>query len=142
MSRSLTWTIRLLVFVLGLAPVIGRADPLLVDRLEARNIGPANMGGRIVDLAVVESNPDTFYFAVATGGLWKTTDGGKSLNPIFDDQSTLSLGAVAIAPSDPNTLWVGADVCKLRIKTTRPVGQPGGSWVGASWMRRRAGLNL
>src|SRR5947209_672662 len=65
----------------------------LLDALAARSIGPANMGGRIVDLAVVENSPATMYVATASGGLWKTTDGGDTWTPAFDHQGTSSLGA-------------------------------------------------
>jgi photosystem II stability/assembly factor-like uncharacterized protein len=82
------------------------AEPLL-SALPARNIGPANMGGRIVDVAVVEDNPATMYVAAATGGVWKTTDGGNSWAPVFDGQTTLCIGAVAVAPSNPDVVWVG-----------------------------------
>jgi len=75
--------------------------------LEFRQVGPATMGGRIADLAVDEANPATFYVGTATGGLWKTTNHGISFAPIFDDQRTASIGALALAPSNPNVLWVG-----------------------------------
>ena len=87
-------------------PPFSRA-PAVIAGLSARNIGPANMGGRIVDLAVVESDPKTMYVAAATGGLWKTTDGGTTWAPLFDQQDTLCLGAVAVAPSNPNIVYVG-----------------------------------
>ncbi len=65
------------------------------------------MGGRISDLAVVESNPAVFYVGVASGGLWKTTNHGTTWEPLFDDQPTASIGAVTLAPSNPNVVWVG-----------------------------------
>ena len=65
----------------------------IVAGLKARPLGPANTGGRVTDLAVVESDPDTFYVAAAGGGVWKTTDGGDTFTPVFDDQPTLSTGA-------------------------------------------------
>jgi photosystem II stability/assembly factor-like uncharacterized protein len=78
-----------------------------VAALEWRNIGPAIMGGRVSDLAVVESNPAIFYVGVATGGVWKTTNNGTTWETLFDDQSTSSVGAIALAPSNPNIVWVG-----------------------------------
>lgn len=86
------------------APAI---DPGLLGALEWREIGPAIMGGRVADLAVVESNPAIFYVATATGGLWRTTNHGTSWEPLFDDQPTSSLGDVTLAPSNPNIIWVG-----------------------------------
>ncbi|HJQ26935.1 MAG TPA: hypothetical protein VKA60_23680 [Blastocatellia bacterium] len=86
----------------------GSRDESLFKRLQWRAIGPANMGGRIDDFAVVESNPTTWYVGAATGGLWKTTNNGTTFEPIFDEQGSTSIGDVAIAPSDPNIIWVGA----------------------------------
>jgi len=75
--------------------------------LELRNIGPAIMGGRIDDFAVVESNPSTFYVGTASGGILKTTNNGTSFEPVFDDQLVSSIGDLAIAPSDPQILYAG-----------------------------------
>jgi S1-C subfamily serine protease/photosystem II stability/assembly factor-like uncharacterized protein len=72
-----------------------------------RGIGPANMGGRIVDLAVNESEPSTWWAATASGGLLKTTNNGVSFQIQFDSQSTISIGAVAVSKSDPQVVWVG-----------------------------------
>lgn len=79
-----------------------------------RSVGPANMGGRIVDLAVREDKPAVFYFGAATGGVWKTTNGGTTFTPVFDDQGTGSIGAVALAPSRPETVWVGTGEANAR----------------------------
>jgi photosystem II stability/assembly factor-like uncharacterized protein len=79
----------------------------VLDGLRARCIGPAVMGGRVVDLAVVESDPSTFYVATAGGGVWKTTDGGETLAPVFDDQPTMSTGSVAVCQGKPEVVYVG-----------------------------------
>src|SRR5690242_11592487 len=86
-------------------PATIRAEAL--NGLKFRTIGPATMSGRIVDIAVVESNTYTYYVASATGGLWKTTDNGTTFNQIFTRDAGPSLGCVTVAPSDPNTVWVG-----------------------------------
>ncbi|MBA3269340.1 MAG: glycosyl hydrolase [Acidobacteria bacterium] len=76
--------------------------------LQFRNIGPAAMGGRIDDLAVLESNPAIFYVGTATGGLWKTMNNGTTWEVLFDDlDDAVSIGDIAIAPNDANTVWVG-----------------------------------
>ena len=75
--------------------------------LKFRNIGPATMGGRIDDFAVLESNPAVFYVAAATGGLWKTVNNGTTWEALFQDQDSVSIGDVAIAPNDANHVWVG-----------------------------------
>jgi photosystem II stability/assembly factor-like uncharacterized protein len=87
-------------------PVHKSDDPILRN-FTWRSIGPANMGGRIDDIAVVESNPSTYYVAFAVGGLWKTVNNGTTWTPIFDDQPVASIGDVTVAPSDPNVVYVG-----------------------------------
>ena len=78
-----------------------------ISHLQYREIGPALMGGRIADLAVVESKPQVFYIATGTGGVWKTENHGTSWTPLFDDQSTSSIGDVTLDQSNPNLVWVG-----------------------------------
>jgi len=78
-----------------------------LEGFEYRSIGPTRMGGRYVDFAVVESNPTTFYAATATGGLWKTINNGITYFPVFDNETIICIGDVAVAPSDPNIVWVG-----------------------------------
>ncbi|MGE3490179.1 MAG: glycosyl hydrolase [Vicinamibacterales bacterium] len=74
-----------------------------------RNIGPATMGGRVDDLAVLESNPAVFYVGTATGGLWKTVNNGTTWDVLFDDlDDAVSIGDIAINPNDANTVWVGS----------------------------------
>ncbi|MCH7777099.1 MAG: hypothetical protein IH878_11260 [Gemmatimonadetes bacterium] len=75
--------------------------------LTFRQIGPINMSGRIVDIAVVESNPFTFYVASATGGVWKTTNNGVTFEPVFENEGTHSVGAIAVHQLDTNVVWVG-----------------------------------
>ena len=76
--------------------------------LEFREIGPAVMGGRIDDFAVVESNPDIVYVGTASGGVWKTTNNGTTWEPVFDKEGVSTIGDIAIAPSDPSVVWVGS----------------------------------
>jgi photosystem II stability/assembly factor-like uncharacterized protein len=86
------------------------ADPApdIFAGLRFRNIGPATMGGRVDDLAVLESNPALFYVGTASGGLWKTTNMGTTWEVLFDDlDDAVSIGDVAIPPNDANTVWVG-----------------------------------
>src|SRR6266699_2223450 len=75
--------------------------------LEFREIGPATMGGRIDDFAVVESNPNIVYVGTASGGVWKTTNNGTTWESVFDKESVSTIGDIAIAPSDPSVVWVG-----------------------------------
>src|SRR5207249_2816444 len=82
-------------------------DASVLDAFVARNIGPAKMGGRVTAIAGVDEQPGTVYVGTATGGLWKTTDGGKSWVSIFDDQTSVSIGDVAVCQSNPSIVWVG-----------------------------------
>ena len=81
--------------------------------LEYRPIGPA-AGGRVSRVAGVPGDPLVFYAATASGGVWKSTNGGRSWSPIFDDQPVSSIGSVAVAPSDPNVVWVGSGEANIR----------------------------
>jgi photosystem II stability/assembly factor-like uncharacterized protein len=75
--------------------------------LELRSIGPALMSGRIADIAVDPRDQSTWYVAVGSGGVWKTTNSGTTWTPIFDGQSSYSIGCVTVDPGDPDTVWVG-----------------------------------
>ena len=79
----------------------------MLKSMSWRAIGPANMGGRVTDIDGVPGDPSTFYVSGADGGIFKTTNGGVSFNPIFEKQRAYSIGALTIAPSDKNILWVG-----------------------------------
>jgi photosystem II stability/assembly factor-like uncharacterized protein len=72
-----------------------------------RNIGPGGMSGRITSIDVVNSDSDIMYVGTASGGLWKSTSGGVTWKPVFNDQVTASVGAVAIQQSNPDVIWVG-----------------------------------
>src|SRR5688572_26747024 len=88
------------------APVNQSDDPLLKN-FRWRSIGPANMGGRIDDIAVVESNPYVMYLGFATGGIWKTTNNGTTWTPIFDTYPASSIGDIAVSQSNADILYVG-----------------------------------
>lgn len=76
--------------------------------LQWRLMGPDNRSGRSTDVAGITGNPNIIYAAFATGGLWKTEDAGNTWKPIFDKEATQSIGNIALAPSDPNILYVGS----------------------------------
>src|ERR1044071_4105036 len=79
----------------------------LFKNLKARSIGPAVMGGRVSDIAIDPRDPFVFYVGLGHGGVFKTNDNGVTFAPIFEKQPMLSIGAVAIAPSDSDVVWVG-----------------------------------
>lgn len=72
----------------------------------ARNIGPTNMSGRVVDIEVT-NDYKTYFIAAASGGVWKTEDNGQSFTPIFDHQGSLGIGDMALSASDNNIIWIG-----------------------------------
>ena len=80
-------------------------DPALFSSLQWRHIGPFR-GGRTTAVAGVPSAPHVLYIG-GSGGVWKTTDAGRTWSSIFDGQPTASIGAIAVSPADPNTLYAG-----------------------------------
>ncbi|GMV97622.1 MAG: hypothetical protein AMXMBFR83_19780 [Phycisphaerae bacterium] len=75
--------------------------------LKVRGIGPAFMSGRIGDIAVHPEKPWEFYLAVASGGVWKTVNGGVTFTPVFDSEGSYSIGCVTLDPGNPHVVWVG-----------------------------------
>jgi photosystem II stability/assembly factor-like uncharacterized protein len=90
-----------------------KGGPAEFKRLKFRSIGPA-AGGRVCRAAGVPGDSRTFYAATAASGLWKSTDGGIHWKPIFDEQPTSTIGALAIAPSDPNVIYIGSGEANIR----------------------------
>lgn len=88
------------------APVQARKDSPLVD-MPLRSLGPAVTSGRVSDIAVDPRKSDTWYVAVASGGVWKTVNAGATWTPLFDHEGSFSIGCVTVDPRDPNTVWVG-----------------------------------
>ncbi len=91
-------------------PADAPKDPLSAEAFEGlafRSLGPAVTSGRVIDLAV-SKRPSTYFVAVASGGVWRTTDWGTTFTPVFDSQGSFSIGCVTIDPNDPLTVWVGS----------------------------------
>src|SRR5262252_1350525 len=83
-------------------------DSDMISGLPIRSIGPAAMGGRIADIAAVREGARlTIYAGSASGGVWKSVDGGTTFKPVFDKQRSLSIGSISIDPQNPKTVWVG-----------------------------------
>jgi photosystem II stability/assembly factor-like uncharacterized protein len=98
------------------APAGGNRSPFeeALQKLEWRSIGPANMGGRVADVEGVAGNPNIVYVASASGGLWKTVNGGVTWKPVFERQGTISIGDIALAPGNPDVVWVGTGESNVR----------------------------
>lgn len=83
------------------------ATPDSLNNVKFRNLGPAVGGGRVAAVVGIPGQPNVYYAGAGGGGVWKTTDGGNSWEAVFKDQPTASIGAIALAPSNPNLVWVG-----------------------------------
>ncbi|MDH3223822.1 MAG: glycosyl hydrolase [Gemmatimonadota bacterium] len=100
----------LVALALVATPGISSAQVTIADlasSLGLREIGPAVAGGRIADIAVHPTDRSTWYVAVGSGGLWKTTNAGTTWRPVFDDQPSYSIGTVQLDPTNPEVVWVG-----------------------------------
>jgi len=108
-------------------------EETLFNHLQWRQIGPAVFGGRIDDIEAVVENPKVFFVAAASGGIWKTVNNGTTWKPVFDEEGTaLSIGDIAIAPSDPAIVWAG---------TGEPNGRQSSSWGDGVYKSLDAGEN-
>jgi photosystem II stability/assembly factor-like uncharacterized protein len=122
------------ILALLLAPAIAAADsPDLLAAFTARPLGPANMSGRICDVAVVDSKPAIMYVASATGGLWKTTNAGTTWAPLTDQLDVWSIGAVAVAPSKPNVVYFGSGEANPRNSISWGNGVYRSTDAGTTW---------
>ena len=102
--KNLFYSLFLFCVTLSLAQEV---PPKWLSKTPARNIGPGGMSGRVTTIDVVNNAPDNIYVGTASGGVWKSTSGGIDWTPIFNDQVTASIGALAIQQSNPDVIWVG-----------------------------------
>ena len=130
--RMLT-AVCLLVLSAGLFPSVNsQTDPALYSGLHWRMVGPFR-AGRVNAVSGVTGQVDTFYFGSVGGGVWKTTNAGRTWMPIFDSASSASIGAIGIAPSDPNTIYVGTGEADMRDSIQYGDGMWKSSDGGTSW---------
>jgi photosystem II stability/assembly factor-like uncharacterized protein len=133
-------TRRLAIALAGLV-ALAAAPPPASDPLAglvARSLGPATMSGRVTAIAVVESDPRVQYVAAASGGLWKTSDDGKTRTCVFPGRPYAAVGAVAVSSSNPEVVWVGTGEANPRNSVSRGNGVFVSRDAGRTWAR--AGL--
>ena len=129
---------RLGSLVLGLllllvAPIQAQVDlpEGFFDALEFRHIGP--VGNRVIAVTGVPGDLNTYYLGAASGGIFKSTDGGHQWQPIFDDQPASSIGSLAVAPSDPNVVWAGTGETFIRANISIGNGIYRSTDAGKTW---------
>ena len=133
--------------VLGLACVLGSAlqvsaspqsgelfNARLFEGMRWRSIGPAR-GGRVLGVTGVRGEPEVYYFGAVGGGVWKTNDAGRTWKPIFDAQPVASIGAIAVAPSNREVIYVGSGEADMRSSISGGNGMYKSTDGGKSWAR-------
>src|SRR5579862_871639 len=139
MKRCQRTTVVALVCGLAAAPVaaVGQSGDSPIPNtayagLHWRLVGPSR-GGRALAIEGIPGDPATYYFGSVAGGVWRTRDAGQTWEPMTDGQPFASIGALAIAPSDPNTIYVGSGEADMRSDITYGQGMWKSSDGGAHW---------
>ena len=104
---------RLLFLAFAAHAAFAQIDDQLLKGMQYRLVGPFR-GGRVLAVTGIPGDPQTYYFGAASGGVWKSVDGGAHWNPLFDKEDTASIGSIAVAPSDTNVIYVGTGEGCLR----------------------------
>jgi photosystem II stability/assembly factor-like uncharacterized protein len=120
------------VFSVSAQTQAGTVPEDVFNGLQWRLLGPFR-GGRVVAVAGVPGSSTTFYFGSVGGGIWKTTDAGTTWNPIFDHQSVASIGALAVAPSNPDVIYAGTGESDIRLDLGSGDGVYKSTDAGATW---------
>jgi photosystem II stability/assembly factor-like uncharacterized protein len=123
-----------LLFTLGLVPATLSAQPIAPDLLQPlryRYVGP--VGNRLIAAAGIPGDPDVYYIGAASGGIFKTTDGGATWVPVFDDAPVSSVGSLAVAPSNANVIWAGTGETSIRSNISIGNGIYRSTDAGKTW---------
>jgi photosystem II stability/assembly factor-like uncharacterized protein len=135
MNRLLVSAALLLGAAAVTTPAAAQLDPALFQRLHARNIGPTGMSGRVGAIDAVDADPDILYVGAATGGLWKSVDGGVTWKPLTDSLPAASIGAIAIYQPSPDLVWIGTGERNLRNSAGVGTGVYKSLDAGKTWTR-------
>ena len=114
-------------------PPAMKIDSELLKSVKWRSIGPANMAGRITDIAVHDKDPSLWFVATASGGILKTANRGTTVTHQFDKQETVSIGAIAVDPNDINVLWAGTGEANPRNSVSFGDGIYKSTDSGSTW---------
>src|SRR3982751_3651853 len=120
--------------LLGAAPALPAAtvDPRLFQELHWRSVGPFR-GGRVLAVEGDPKDSKRFYFGAVNGGVWRTDDAGRTWQPIFDQVNVGSIGAIAVAPSNPKIIYVGPGEADMRSGIAQGIGMFRSTDGGATW---------
>ncbi len=134
----LTIKVILIIFLLSIPQLIYSQKKSsekfdITSGLKFRNIGPAIGGGRVASVVGIPGKPNIYYIGAAGGGVFKTTDGGFSWKPIFEKEPVSSIGVIALAPSNPNMVWVGTGESNIRNDVLNGKGVYYSPDAGATW---------
>ncbi|HCS47069.1 MAG TPA: sialidase, partial [Candidatus Aminicenantes bacterium] len=132
-KSKLRAVVGLVVFLAGgYIPICAQQiSPDLYKALRYRHIGPP--GNRTAAVVGVPGDPLTYYIGASSGGVWKSSDGGTTWTPVFDDQPAQSIGALAVAPSDPNVVWAGTGEAFIRSNVSVGNGVYKSTDAGKTW---------
>jgi photosystem II stability/assembly factor-like uncharacterized protein len=140
-AASAHWSLRMAVrsflgatLALLSAGAFAQVDPAAYGDLHWRLIGPFR-GGRVLTVAGVPGEPQHFYFGAVNGGVWESKDAGRTWQPVFDAQPAGSIGALAVAPSDPDVLYVGTGEADMRSDIAQGDGMYKSGDAGRTWTK-------
>ena len=141
MGKVLAMNSKRLILLAACAVLTGAISAQTFSGMKWRQIGPFR-AGRVTAVAGIAGNAATYYMGTPGGGLWKTVDAGTVWNPIFDQVPVSSIGAVAVAPSNPNVIYVGTgDVSMVGGSVNMGNGVYKSTDAGKTWQHHRAGRN-
>jgi len=133
-SILLTLAFGMCAFPVAAQPALTSIDPAGYADLQWRNVGPLR-GGRSLAVTGVPGHPERFYMGAVGGGVWRSDNAGRTWTPIFDREPVSSIGAIAVAPSDANTLYVGSGEADMRSDIIQGNGMYKSTDAGAHWAR-------